>query len=327
MVLSTPEVDLPFPTETQPPTPTPAADTAPDAATKGVVNDIIAAVMRDSKDLRVGNMVRDFIRQLDELLMLDSPRFHAAYRELREAYHPLEIRPAALEGHAYPAVRAELEAFLDGTFAQAVALREAAGEPVAAVDAVPRALLVPHLDPRRAGTTMARAYLEVGHLPEALDELDACVRRKGEITDVFLVDSATLRHYPPALYWLGRVEEAMGSRDAAAERYRNFLELRSAADTPDELADDAAWSSRILEAPAVARVSATHAAVVFGGEAALLLPDAEGTFGPAGASSAGIELTREDECFACPPWLGAEVSGDPRYYNSNLAKRPYRSWA
>jgi tetratricopeptide (TPR) repeat protein len=87
---------------------------------------------------------------------------------------------------------------------------------------------------------LGRAYLEVGHLPEALDELDACVRRKGEITDVFLVDSATLRHYPPALYWLGRVEEAMGSRDAAAERYRNFLELRSAADTPDELADDAA---------------------------------------------------------------------------------------
>ena len=41
---------------------------------------------------------------------------------------------------------------------------------------------------------------------------------------------------------------------------------------------------------------------------------------------AEIELTREDECFACPPWLGAEVSGDPRYYNSNLAKRPYHSW-
>jgi adenylate cyclase len=41
---------------------------------------------------------------------------------------------------------------------------------------------------------------------------------------------------------------------------------------------------------------------------------------------AEIELTREDECFECPSWLGAEVSGDPRYYNSNLARRPYRSW-
>ncbi|MCU0303436.1 MAG: protein kinase [Thermoanaerobaculales bacterium] len=86
---------------------------------------------------------------------------------------------------------------------------------------------------------LGRAYLEVGHLPEALDELDACVRRKGEITDVFLVDSATLRHYPPALYWLGRVEEAMGNDEAAAVAYRGFLELRSTADTPDELAADA----------------------------------------------------------------------------------------
>jgi CYTH domain-containing protein len=31
--------------------------------------------------------------------------------------------------------------------------------------------------------------------------------------------------------------------------------------------------------------------------------------------------------FECPAWLGAEVSGDPRYYNSSLARRPYRSWA
>ncbi len=33
---------------------------------------------------------------------------------------------------------------------------------------------------------------------------------------------------------------------------------------------------------------------------------------------AEIELLREDEPFECPPWLGAEVSGDPRYYNANL---------
>jgi AmmeMemoRadiSam system protein B len=130
------------------------------------VNDITAAVMRDSKDLRVGNMVRDFIRQLDELLMLDSPRFHRAYQELREAYHPLEIRPAALEGHAYPATAPELKSFLDENFLQAVALRDAAKEKVAAADAVPRALLVPHLDPRRAGVTMARAYLEIGAEPK-----------------------------------------------------------------------------------------------------------------------------------------------------------------
>jgi tetratricopeptide (TPR) repeat protein/tRNA A-37 threonylcarbamoyl transferase component Bud32 len=86
---------------------------------------------------------------------------------------------------------------------------------------------------------LGRAYLAVGHLPEALDELDLCVRRKGEITDVFLVDSATLRNYPPALYWLARTQEAMGSHSSAAELYRQFLELRGDSGTTDELVEDA----------------------------------------------------------------------------------------
>lgn len=41
---------------------------------------------------------------------------------------------------------------------------------------------------------------------------------------------------------------------------------------------------------------------------------------------AEIELRCEDESFLCPPWLGAEVSEDPRYYNSNLVKTPYTTW-
>jgi len=86
---------------------------------------------------------------------------------------------------------------------------------------------------------MGRAYFEAGHYPEAIDEFDLCIRRKGEITDVFLVDSATLRHFPPALYWLARTQEAMGSRDSAIELYGQYLELRKDADTPDELAVDA----------------------------------------------------------------------------------------
>jgi hypothetical protein len=43
------------------------------------VNDITTALMRESKDIRIGKMVRDFIRQLDDLLMLDSPKFQAAW--------------------------------------------------------------------------------------------------------------------------------------------------------------------------------------------------------------------------------------------------------
>jgi hypothetical protein len=131
------------------------------------VNDITAELMRESRDIRIGHMVRGFIRQLDDLLMLDSPKFQAAWRELRDAYHPLEVRPAALEGHSYPAEREALGAFLDSTFTQAERLRSAAGEPVAAENARPRALLAPHLDPRRAGATIARAYLELGPKQEA----------------------------------------------------------------------------------------------------------------------------------------------------------------
>ena len=129
------------------------------------LTDLCAALMRESKDLRITQMVRDFVAQLDQLLLLETPRFERVYRELREAYHGLEIRPAALEGHAYPAEREQLIRTLDQHFAEAVKLREAAGEPVAGPDARPRALLAPHLDPRRSGATIARAMLEIGERP------------------------------------------------------------------------------------------------------------------------------------------------------------------
>lgn len=41
---------------------------------------------------------------------------------------------------------------------------------------------------------------------------------------------------------------------------------------------------------------------------------------------AEIELAAEDETFEKPPWAGADVSHDPRYYNANLLKAPYSSW-
>lgn len=42
---------------------------------------------------------------------------------------------------------------------------------------------------------------------------------------------------------------------------------------------------------------------------------------------AEIELQREDEPFDKPDWIGTEVTGDPRYFNSNLIKQPFTSWA
>lgn len=41
---------------------------------------------------------------------------------------------------------------------------------------------------------------------------------------------------------------------------------------------------------------------------------------------AEIELGSETESFERPSWLGPEVSDDPRYYNVNLFRYPYRDW-
>lgn len=41
---------------------------------------------------------------------------------------------------------------------------------------------------------------------------------------------------------------------------------------------------------------------------------------------AEIELPAEDAVFPQPEWIGEEVTHDPRYFNSSLAKLPYSEW-
>ena len=41
---------------------------------------------------------------------------------------------------------------------------------------------------------------------------------------------------------------------------------------------------------------------------------------------AEIELQSESEVFLLPSFIGEEVSGDQRYYNSYLSKHPYTTW-
>lgn len=41
---------------------------------------------------------------------------------------------------------------------------------------------------------------------------------------------------------------------------------------------------------------------------------------------AEIELHSENDTFENPEWLGEEVTGDVRYYNSQLSKKPFSSW-
>jgi CYTH domain-containing protein len=46
----------------------------------------------------------------------------------------------------------------------------------------------------------------------------------------------------------------------------------------------------------------------------------------AGLVVAEVELQSEDQAFERPPWLGEEVTEDPRYFNSNLSRTPYSEW-
>jgi adenylate cyclase len=41
---------------------------------------------------------------------------------------------------------------------------------------------------------------------------------------------------------------------------------------------------------------------------------------------AEVELGSETEAFEKPAWLGEEVTGDTRYYNSMLMKNPFTRW-
>jgi CYTH domain-containing protein len=41
---------------------------------------------------------------------------------------------------------------------------------------------------------------------------------------------------------------------------------------------------------------------------------------------AEVELENENESFEKPLWLGKEVTGDIKYYNSQLSKQPYNTW-
>lgn len=41
---------------------------------------------------------------------------------------------------------------------------------------------------------------------------------------------------------------------------------------------------------------------------------------------AEVELLNENDHFDKPEWIGAEVTGDVRYYNSMLKKKPYTTW-
>lgn len=95
------------------------------------------------------------------------------------------------------------------------------------------------LDSWIAHFLLGRAYLQAGHFPEALSELEVCLKRRGETTDLLFADTSTLRYLPPLYYWLGLAQEGVGTKQAAHESFQEFLKLRADAEPGDPLVTDA----------------------------------------------------------------------------------------
>ena len=71
-----------------------------------------------------------------------------------------------------------------------------------------------------------KAYLEAGAFAQADQELEACLKRRGEATALFLEESPSYRLFPQVYYYLGRVREGLKS-PAAVEAFRSFLSVKT----------------------------------------------------------------------------------------------------
>ncbi len=86
-------------------------------------------------------------------------------------------------------------------------------------------------------------------------------------------------------------------------------------------AEDAVRLLRLCERPLIEK---TRTRVRFGG----LIWEVDEFFGDnLGLVVAEVELDRPDRTVLLPPWVGAEVTRDPRYLNANLFRNPFRTWA
>ncbi|HBY61763.1 MAG TPA: hypothetical protein DEH78_18220, partial [Solibacterales bacterium] len=85
---------------------------------------------------------------------------------------------------------------------------------------------------------LGRAYLALKAYAEASSEFDACLKRAGEATAVFLDEAPTWRYIAPVYFYLGRAQQGLNS-PAARDRFREFLALRNWPATKDPLAAEA----------------------------------------------------------------------------------------
>ncbi len=94
------------------------------------------------------------LAQLDDALLLDTPKFREHSARVYGEYARLEARPPSHAGRSYPADGRDLRALLDRCFEKP----HGPGRPAAGSGALPRAIIAPHIDFPRGGPAYAWAY-------------------------------------------------------------------------------------------------------------------------------------------------------------------------
>ncbi|HVC35331.1 MAG TPA: AmmeMemoRadiSam system protein B [Chloroflexota bacterium] len=182
---------------------------------------------RTGQSIGVGQ-VEEVLRQLDELLFLDSPRFRTARDGLIHDYRAGSSRPAALAGRVYPAEPAALLEALQGYGGDGWA--EAQSD-----DAEIRGIVSPHIDYQRGGPIYAATWQLAREAVELADLViifgtDHC-GGPGQVTLTRQSYATPLGVLPTALDVVDAVAEAIGPEEAFAEElhHRNEHSVELAA--------------------------------------------------------------------------------------------------
>jgi len=128
------------------------------------IKDIQQEIMKASGQLIDSTLIQQIVDQLDEHLLLDSPRLHEHMRTLHEKWAQSETRPTSHAGASYPEEKDELVKFLDAFYTDEKGPGAMPGETVA--DDL-KGIIAPHMDIMDSGATTAHAFKTVAERTEA----------------------------------------------------------------------------------------------------------------------------------------------------------------
>lgn len=128
------------------------------------LREIQVDLMRLTGELVMSDQIEDLVKQLDECLFLENENFCRALSAAVEAYLKSPFRPSSLAGNAYPSDPQALRDMLDSFFEPP----KGPGRPSGMRYSKPlKAVVVPHIDFLRGGSTYSWAYKELAEAPPA----------------------------------------------------------------------------------------------------------------------------------------------------------------